>query len=77
MTTRRALLEGIAAAGGINAAVAALGALGGLLPTPAQAAAPVLPRGGRPVIVIGGGIAGLVTALDVYLTRNLPKEGPA
>ncbi len=65
MTTRRALLEGIAAAGGIHAAVAALGALGGLLPTPAQAAAPVLPRGGRPVIVIGGGIAGLVTALEL------------
>ncbi len=65
MTSRRGLLEGIAAAGGINAAVAALGALGGLAPTPAQAAAPVLPRGGKPVLVVGGGIAGLVVALEL------------
>lgn len=65
MTTRRDLLEGIAAAGGINAAVAALGALGGMAPTLAQAAAPTLPRGGKPVLVVGGGIAGLVVALEL------------
>ncbi len=65
MTSRRALLEGIAAAGGLNAAVVALGALGGVAPTPAQAAAPTLPRGGKPVLVVGGGIAGLVTALEL------------
>jgi monoamine oxidase len=65
VTSRRALLEGIAAAGGINAAVAALGALGGMAPTPAQAAAPALPRGGKPVLVVGGGIAGLVVALEL------------
>ncbi|MFC7689351.1 flavin monoamine oxidase family protein [Paeniroseomonas aquatica] len=53
------------AAGGLPAAIATLAALGGLPATPARAAAPVLPRGDRRVIVIGGGIAGLVAAHEM------------
>jgi monoamine oxidase len=65
MITRRALLDGVAAAGGASAAIATLAALGGLEATPARAAAPALPRDGRRVLVVGGGIAGLVAALEM------------
>ena len=65
MITRRDLLDGIAAAGGMAAAVAALAALGGLPAMPARAAAPALPRDGRRVLVLGGGIAGLVAAHEM------------
>ena len=62
---RRALLDGVAAAGGARAAIATLAALGGLEATPARAAAPALPRDGRSMLVVGGGIAGLVAALEM------------
>lgn len=65
MISRRALLDGIAAAGGARAVVATLAALGGLPATPARAAAPSLPRDSRHVLVVGGGIAGLVAALEM------------
>ncbi|TDH63914.1 FAD-binding protein [Dankookia rubra] len=65
MITRRALLDGVAAAGGARAAIATLAALGGLEATPTRAAAPDLPRDGRRVLVVGGGIAGLVAALEM------------
>ncbi|WP_431269359.1 flavin monoamine oxidase family protein [Dankookia sp. P2] len=65
MITRRALLDGVAAAGGARAAIATLAALGGLETTPTRAAAPDLPRDGRRVLVVGGGIAGLVAALEM------------
>jgi monoamine oxidase len=65
MISRRALLEGAAAAGGARAAMTVLTALGGLVETPARAAAPGLPRDGRRVLVVGGGIAGMVAALEM------------
>ena len=63
--TRRTLLDGVAAAGGARAAIATLAALGGLEAPPARAAAPDLPRDGRRVLVVGGGIAGLVAAFEM------------
>ncbi|SDB45342.1 flavin monoamine oxidase family protein [Belnapia rosea] len=65
MISRRALIEGAAAAGGSRAAIAVLAALGGLPAAPARAAAPALPRDGRRVLVVGAGIAGLVAALEM------------
>ena len=64
MTSRRALLHGIAAAGGLPAAVAALSALGGAV-TCAATAAPRLPPPGGNVVVIGAGIAGLTAAHEL------------
>jgi monoamine oxidase len=62
--TRRALIGGIAAAGGLPAAAAAIAALA---PTPTAAAGPVAPPRlpGRPwrVAVLGAGIAGMAAAL--------------
>ncbi|WP_043363705.1 FAD-dependent oxidoreductase [Belnapia sp. F-4-1] len=65
MISRRALLEGAAAAGGARAAVAVIAVLGGLPAAPAAAAPPALPRDGRRVVVVGAGIAGLVAALEM------------
>ncbi|WP_043334805.1 flavin monoamine oxidase family protein [Belnapia moabensis] len=65
MISRRALLEGAAAAGGARAAVAVLAALGGLPAMPSSAAPPALPRDGRRALVVGAGIAGLVAALEM------------
>ncbi|NOG71127.1 FAD-dependent oxidoreductase [Roseicella sp. DB1501] len=65
MISRRALLEGVAGAGGARAVIATLAALGGLPATPARAAPPALPRDGRRVVVVGGGIAGLVAAFEM------------
>ncbi len=61
MLSRRNLLHGIAAAGGLPAAIAAMAAIA---PGPAMAAsAPALPPRRDPVIVVGGGIAGMAAAL--------------
>ena len=66
--TRRALLEQIGAVGGLGAAYLAMEALGLAMPTPAGAENFALPRGsgtGRSVVILGAGIAGLVSAYEL------------
>jgi monoamine oxidase len=66
--TRRALLEQIAAVGGIGAAYMAMETLGLAVPTPANAehfSLPYRSGNGRSVVILGAGIAGLVSALEL------------
>jgi monoamine oxidase len=66
--TRRTLLTQLGAAGGIGVTYAAMEALGLAMPTPANAENFMLPQGsgnGRSVVVLGAGIAGLVTAYEL------------
>src|SRR5690348_3998166 len=66
--TRRALLEQIGKAGGLGAAYMAMEALGLAIPTPAGAESFALPKAsgtGRSVVVLGAGIAGLVSAYEL------------
>jgi monoamine oxidase len=66
--TRRALLERIGRAGGVGAAYMAMEALGLAVPTPAGAENFQLPRAsgsGRSVVILGAGIAGLVSAYEL------------
>ena len=66
--TRRALLERIGRAGGLGAAYLAMETLGLAIPTPVGAENFMLPRGsggGRSVVVLGAGIAGLVSAYEL------------
>ena len=66
--TRRRLLEQIGAAGGAGAAYLAMEALGLAIPTPAGAENFSLPRtrgNGRSVVILGAGIAGLVSAYEL------------
>ena len=66
--TRRALLEHIGTAGGLGAAYMAMETLGLAIPTPAGAENFTLPRGsghGRSVVILGAGIAGLVSAYEM------------
>jgi monoamine oxidase len=66
--TRRNLLEHIAAVGGAGAAYLAMEALGLAIPTPAGAEDFGLPRSsanGRSVVILGAGIAGLVSAYEL------------
>jgi len=66
--TRRALLEQIGRAGGLGAAYMAMETLGLAVPTPAGAENFRLPGGsgnGRSVVVLGAGIAGLVSAYEL------------
>src|ERR1700712_4502840 len=66
--TRRAVLEHIGRAGGIGAAYMAMETLGLAIPTPAGAENFQLPSGtgnGRSVVVLGAGIAGLVSAYEL------------
>jgi monoamine oxidase len=65
--TRRALLERIGAAGGVGAAYLAMEAMGLAIPTPAGAENFRLPRssGGKSVVILGAGIAGLVSAYEL------------
>ena len=66
--TRRALLEHIGRAGGLGAAYMAMEALGLAIPTPAGAenfALPASSGNGRSVVVLGAGIAGLVSAYEL------------
>ncbi len=66
--TRRALLEQIGAVGGIGATYMAMEALGLAIPTPANAEQFSLPHqsgAGRSVVILGAGIAGLVSALEL------------
>ena len=66
--TRRALLEQIGRAGGLGAAYMAMETLGLALPTPAGAENFELPAssgGRRSVVILGAGIAGLVSAYEL------------
>ena len=66
--TRRRLLEQIGAVGGVGAAYMAMEALGLAIPTPAGAenfALPPSSGNGRSVVILGAGIAGLVSAYEL------------
>ena len=66
--TRRALLERVGAVGGIGAAYTAMEMLGLAMPTPAGAENFKLPGGsghGKSVVILGAGIAGLVSAYEL------------
>lgn len=66
--TRRALLEQVGAVGGIGAAYTAMEMLGLAIPTPAGAEKFTLPAAsghGKSVVVLGAGIAGLVSAYEL------------
>ena len=66
--TRRALLERIGAVGGVGATYLAMEAMGLSIPTPAGAENFSLPQGsggGRSVVILGAGIAGLVSAYEL------------
>ena len=66
--TRRSVLERIGAIGGVGAAYMAMEALGLAIPTPAGAENFRLPPtsgNGRSVVILGAGIAGLVSAYEL------------
>jgi len=65
--TRRALLEEIGKAGGLGAAYVAMETLGLAVPTPVGAENFAVPRvaGGSSVVILGAGIAGLVSAYEL------------
>ena len=66
--TRRALLEHIGTGGGVGAAYMAMETLGLAIPTPAGAENFPLPAAtgnGRSVVILGAGIAGLVSAYEL------------
>jgi monoamine oxidase len=67
--TRRALLEQIGAVGGLGSAYMAMETMGLAVPTPAGAENFNLPRAGgsgRSVVILGAGIAGLVSAYELH-----------
>jgi monoamine oxidase len=66
--TRRGLLEQVGRVGGLGAAYMAMETLGLAIPTPAGAENFRLPHssgGGRSVVILGAGIAGLVSAFEL------------
>ena len=66
--TRRALLEQIGRVGGLGATYMAMETLGLAIPTPVGAENFSLPRGsgsGRSVVILGAGIAGLISAYEL------------
>ncbi len=66
--TRRKLLEQVGRVGGLGAAYMAMETLGLAIPTPAGAEKFALPPGsggGRSVVILGAGIAGLVSAYEL------------
>ena len=66
--TRRKLLEHVGAIGGLGAAYTAMELLGLAIPTPAGAESFVLRRGSgqaKSVVILGAGIAGLVSAFEL------------
>src|SRR3954469_22036394 len=66
--TRRALLEHIGTVGGLGAAYMAMETLGLAIPTPAGAENFALPNAsgrGKSVVILGAGIAGLVSAFEL------------
>jgi len=65
--TRRMFVQRVAQLGGYSAAFSTMQALG-LLPAVGQSTLPVLPAGfgkGKKVVILGGGIAGLVSAYEL------------
>ena len=74
--TRRALLEHIGAAGGAGAAYLAMEAMGLAIPTPAGAENFTLAPAsgsGRSVVILGAGIAGLVSAFELSPGSKLAR----
>src|SRR5690242_5967200 len=66
--TRRALLEQIGRVGGLGATYMAMETLGLAIPTPVGAENFTLPKGsgsGRSVVILGAGIAGLISAYEL------------
>src|SRR5690242_4588601 len=66
--TRRSLLEHIGTVGGLGAAYMAMEALGLAIPTPAGAenfSLPAASGNGKSVVILGAGIAGLVSAYEL------------
>src|SRR6476469_398195 len=66
--TRRTLLEQVGAIGGMGAAYMAMEALGLAIPTPAGAEnfkLPPVSGNGRSVVILGAGIAALVSAYEL------------
>src|SRR3954451_12203843 len=66
--TRRALLERIGSVGGLGAAYLTMEAMGLAVPTPAGAenfSLPPTSGNGRSVVILGAGIAGLVSAYEL------------
>ena len=66
--TRRTMLEQIGMIGGVGAAYSAMEALGLAFPTPVQAETFMLPNAagrGRSIVVLGAGIAGLISAYEL------------
>ena len=61
---RRDLLAAVSAAGGVAAAMAVLGALAPAAAAPTRPRLP--PMAGRRVLVLGAGVAGLVSALELH-----------
>ncbi|MGR7003367.1 hypothetical protein ACU686_44340 [Yinghuangia aomiensis] len=84
-TSRRGFLRTVGAAGGAGVLYSAMGAMG-LAPVPTADAAPFRPpqesdfaltgRGGKKVVILGGGIAGLATAYELGKAGyDLPDPG--
>jgi len=72
--SRRALIHLVGKAGGVAAAYHTMAAMGLLAVPPAYAGPPALPPGrGRPVIIIGAGIAGMVLAYELQKSGYQPK----
>lgn len=66
--TRRAVIEIFGRAGGLAGATAAMHGLGALAASPSPASASPAPRGaggGKSVVILGGGVAGLVAAYEL------------
>jgi monoamine oxidase len=72
--SRRALIHLVGKAGGVAAAYHTMAAMGLLAVPPAYAGPPSLPPGrGRPVVIIGAGIAGMVLAYELQKSGYQPK----
>ena len=72
--SRRALIHLVGKAGGVAAAYHTMAAMGWLAIPSAYAGPPALPPGrGRPVIIIGAGIAGMVLAFELLESGYKPR----
>jgi len=72
--SRRALIHLVGKSGGVAAAYHTMAAMGLLAVPQAYAGPPTLPPGsGRPVVIIGAGIAGMVLAYELQKSGYQPK----